>query len=57
MRHFLVTGMNSSEKEEIKKFKKSLKLDLTFQPHRCQWCDYIRDIKESRKRKQHEDTL
>ena len=53
MQHFLVTGMNKTHRtEEIEKIRKNLKLELTFQPHRCEWCDFIKDVKDNRKRKQ-----
>ena len=57
MRHFFVAGMNAKRTEEIENIRKNLKLKLTIQTHRCDWCDLIKDVKESRKRKREEETL
>ena len=49
--------MNTQRTEEVEKIRKNLKLKLSIQMHRCEWCDLIKNIKESCKRKQEKETL
>ena len=57
MRHFLVIGMNNKRTEEVEKIRENLNLKLSFQTHRCEWCDFIKDVKENRKHRLEQETL
>ena len=51
MRYVPITVMPVKRADEIEIVRKNLKLKLKLQTHRCEWCDFIKEVKNERKRK------